>query len=46
MSLVPFDDRDGLIWYDGRLVSCRDAKLHVVTHLRLPTISTSSSSTA
>jgi hypothetical protein len=38
MSLAPFDDRDGLIWYDGRLVPWRDAKLHVVTHLQLPTI--------
>jgi branched-chain amino acid aminotransferase len=28
----PFDDRDGFIWYDGRLVPWRDAKLHVLTH--------------
>ncbi len=27
-----FDDRDGLIWYDGKLVPWRDAKLHVLTH--------------
>ncbi len=20
MSMVPFDDRDGFIWYDGKLV--------------------------
>ena len=33
MSLVPFDDRDGFIWYEGRrLVPWRDAKLHVLTH--------------
>jgi branched-chain amino acid aminotransferase len=32
MSMVPFDDRDGFIWYDGRLVPWRDAKLHVLTH--------------
>jgi branched-chain amino acid aminotransferase len=32
MSLVPFDHRDGFIWYDGRLVPWRDAKLHVLTH--------------
>jgi branched-chain amino acid aminotransferase len=32
MSLIPFDDRDGFIWCDGRLVPWRDAKLHVLTH--------------
>jgi branched-chain amino acid aminotransferase len=32
MALVPFDDRDGLIWWDGALVPWRDAKLHVLTH--------------
>jgi branched-chain amino acid aminotransferase len=32
MALVPFDDRDGMIWYDGRLVPWRDAKLHVLSH--------------
>jgi branched-chain amino acid aminotransferase len=32
MSPVPFDDRDGAIWYDGRLVPWREAKLHVLTH--------------
>jgi branched-chain amino acid aminotransferase len=32
MSLVPFDDRDGVIWYDGKLVPWRDAKVHVLTH--------------
>ena len=31
-SALPFDDRDGFIWYDGRLVPWRDAKLHVLTH--------------
>jgi branched-chain amino acid aminotransferase len=30
--MVPFDDRDGFIWYDGALVPWRDAKLHVLTH--------------
>ena len=30
--MIPFDDRDGLIWYDGALVPWRDAKLHVLTH--------------
>jgi branched-chain amino acid aminotransferase len=32
MSLIPFDDRDGFIWYDGTLIPWRDAKLHVLTH--------------
>ena len=32
MALIPFDDRDGLIWFDGKMVPWRDAKLHVLTH--------------
>ena len=32
MALIPFDDRDGLIWWDGALVPWRDAKLHVLSH--------------
>src|ERR1700687_5437985 len=32
MSMLPFDDRDGFIWYDGRLVPSREAKLHVLSH--------------
>jgi len=32
MAGPPFDDRDGLIWMDGRLVEWRDAKVHVLTH--------------
>ena len=31
-SALPFDDRDGFIWYDGVLVPWREAKLHVLTH--------------
>ena len=27
-----FDDRDGFIWHDGKLVPWRDAKIHVLTH--------------
>ena len=27
MALVPFDDRDGVIWMDGAMVPWRDAKL-------------------
>ena len=32
MALVPFDDRDGVIWMDGVMVPWRDAKLHVLSH--------------
>jgi branched-chain amino acid aminotransferase len=32
MSVLPFDQRDGWIWYDGRLVPWADAKLHVLSH--------------
>ena len=32
MDLIPFDDRDGEIWYDGRLMPWRDAQLHVLSH--------------
>ncbi|HXM69917.1 MAG TPA: branched-chain amino acid aminotransferase, partial [Thermoanaerobaculia bacterium] len=32
MSLLPFDDRDGSIWFDGHLTPWRDAKLHVLSH--------------
>ncbi len=31
-DLVPFHDRDGLIWLDGKMVDWRDAKLHLLTH--------------
>lgn len=29
---MSMDDRDGMIWLDGRLVPWRDAKVHVLTH--------------
>jgi branched-chain amino acid aminotransferase len=32
MALVPFDDRDGWIWFDGAFVPWREAKIHVLTH--------------
>ena len=32
MTLVPFDDRDGMIWWNGHLRPWRDAKLHVLSH--------------
>ena len=27
-----FDDLPGFIWYDGKIVAWKDAKLHVMTH--------------
>ncbi len=32
MSMLPFDDRDGHIWFNGALVPWREAKVHVLTH--------------
>lgn len=32
MSIFPFDDRDGTIWYNGELIEWRDAKFHVLSH--------------
>ncbi len=32
MTLVPFDDRDGVIWMDGSLIPWREATLHVLSH--------------
>lgn len=32
MSVIPFDQRDGVIWFDGKLVPWKDAKIHVLTH--------------
>ncbi|MEQ8968408.1 MAG: branched-chain amino acid aminotransferase [Azospirillaceae bacterium] len=32
MTIVPFDDRDGVIWLDGRMVPWREARVHVLTH--------------
>ena len=32
MSILPFDQRDGVIWVDGALVPWTDAKLHVLSH--------------
>ncbi|GAB6052751.1 branched-chain amino acid aminotransferase [Magnetospira thiophila] len=31
-DIIPFDDRDGQIWYDGKLVPWRESTLHVLTH--------------
>ena len=32
MTILPFDDRDGWIWFDGKLVPWREARVHVLTH--------------
>jgi branched-chain amino acid aminotransferase len=32
MAIIPYDDRDGLIWIDGKMVPWRDAKVHFLTH--------------
>ena len=29
---APYHDRDGFIWYDGKLVPWREANLHVLSH--------------
>jgi len=32
MASEPFDDRDGVIWYDGQLRPWRECTLHVLSH--------------
>ena len=32
MGLLPYDDRDGVIWLDGKLVPWREARVHVLSH--------------
>jgi branched-chain amino acid aminotransferase len=32
MTILPFDDRDGWIWFNGKIVPWRDAKIHVLSH--------------
>ena len=27
-----YDDRDGKIWFDGKLIEWRDANIHILTH--------------
>ncbi len=31
-ELIPFDARDGYIWFNGEFIRWRDAKVHVLTH--------------
>ena len=32
MAGLPFDDRDGSIWFNGKITPWREAKVHVLTH--------------
>ncbi|HEX3672848.1 MAG TPA: aminotransferase class IV, partial [Rhizomicrobium sp.] len=32
VPVPPFDDRDGQIWFDGKLIPWREADIHVLTH--------------
>ena len=32
MESIPFDDRDGVIWFNGELIPWRDGKLHGLSH--------------
>lgn len=32
MSVIPFDKREGKIWFNGEMVDWQDAKVHVLTH--------------
>ncbi|WP_406854477.1 branched-chain amino acid aminotransferase [Alsobacter sp. KACC 23698] len=32
MSVIPFDQREGVIWFNGQFVPWADAKLHVLSH--------------
>lgn len=31
-DIIPFDQRDGFIWYNGQFVEWKSAKIHVLTH--------------
>ena len=32
MAVIPFDKRQGTIWFNGELIQWQDAKVHVLTH--------------
>lgn len=32
MATIPFDQRDGWIWFNGEIVPWKEAKIHVLTH--------------
>jgi branched-chain amino acid aminotransferase len=31
-DVIPFDQRDGSLWFDGKMIPWQDAKIHVLTH--------------
>jgi branched-chain amino acid aminotransferase len=31
-DVIPFDQRDGSLWFDGKLVPWKEAQIHVLTH--------------
>jgi len=31
-GIIPFDKRDGFIWYNGEIIDWQDAKIHVLNH--------------
>jgi branched-chain amino acid aminotransferase len=31
-EIIPFDERDGSLWFDGKILPWREAKVHVLTH--------------
>ena len=31
-EIIPFDERDGSLWFDGKIVPWREGKVHVLTH--------------
>lgn len=33
MAMLPYDDRDGFIWFDGKMVPWREAKVHFLSHV-------------
>jgi branched-chain amino acid aminotransferase len=32
MSAIPFDQREGVIWFDGKLVPWKEAQIHILSH--------------
>lgn len=32
MSIIPFDERDGFIWINGKILPWKEAKIHVLSH--------------
>lgn len=32
MEIIPFDKRDGYIWYNGNIIAWQDAKTHILNH--------------